>query len=1369
MNKLMLASLIATVLMGCSDFNSASSKTMYDDFIVRDIPDISLSLESGEDTYTYYVIVESQEGHDLSFLLEGNPEWISIDQETGVIQVDLARATTGEHKFTVVVTNGEVTNSQTVTIYISKFTADLDNASPVIASIPVISARANHKTTFQVIASDANLNDVLTYHLGSMPDFMSIDPMTGLITIEAVDSDIGSYPLTVKVSDGNTATTAHSSVNVTLAEAPLPDLDNNAPMVEDIPMIVVTAGKTASQRIHARDLDNQVLTYSLSEASDWIQVDNNSGLIVATPTMSNLGTHTFNAIVTDGVIDVSRSFDVKVSLSADAPEVNYPPQVAMIPTLPIQASMTETYRVHAADGNDDELTYSLSGGGAWASIDAKTGVLTFTPNNEHINTHDLTVTVSDGKSDTSVSFQVIVVPYSGILDPVEYAMNTGNHALATEAQILEYTLKKLDDDVANSTRIVQQLYEGVGNLTWNPSHDSMFISGYLSDNGNVQILKGNINAAGEESSVNLGIVGERTNGHRYAYLTGNPLGVYGGTDGNAGLDKFTKNLMEWLIKEDKPSLNVVVAQIPNAGYFPHYRKMKEWLDIYYPDSYTINSHKECDYENLTTCLVEKKPDLVIISSDDYLEQGEGSLMLAYDYIKRNSVPMLFASYGRDAKSMNGPFLSDIGVFSVENNYWQKYRIENGSVEDVTPTIDARASLIQKFINQDFDTSAMNVCTIEVINCTGDTFMEEFRDSADIFRSNVTAIDAKDVDVFQEDGYEITKLSLLLSDKYRSEIDYPILHSDPVNWYKALFADWVVSYARDSNRAQPDLGEYITDTKNVVKGDSAHYAYPETVSASQVSSVPYPNQWTATGWYALPGAPITLTRTGDDSHDVLVRLHYARLKTNRVHETKQFTKPVELTTTRIEVPVKGSVTFTTPYGAAIYLQHNGGMESQIEAEGVALHPTITDFSDDEQITTFENTIDNTELPHVDLKTFGAELHMRRDRFTGAIGDIYTDTKALLKGISEDHLETVYSLAAFKVQGKTLEESVAPWTMDVCQGKFGAEDCTDETLHARAIIQHANYDQHAQCGIGCAGNPWDSGESVSPRGWLDNHELGHNLQTWRLKAGYVSEEQRNSWSRYSDRAGENSNNIFPYYVLWKNWYITDGNTEIIEDGHMNIKDIFYAYQSDVESLTDTNGQRVVYDSRCNVTDTGVTRHEAIWSDNSYAHNNSYRMGFYIQMALRADSLVSVSSKGGKGFDIYPALYLHERIFSRYIGDEATWMANRGRLGFNRFAYETVHGNMKNISGNDFMLVSLSYLTGYDWLPHFELYGLRNSDLAKAQAAEHGIKGKLPMGMYVLEEDLPGANVSQGLTFLTLGHDLEGVTWPRDNSSPISCGTK
>ena len=59
-----------------------------------------------------------------------------------------------------------------------------------------------------------------------------------------------------------------------------------------------------------------------------------------------------------------------------------------------------------------------------------------------------------------------------------------------------------------------------------------------------------------------------------------------------------------------------------------------------------------------------------------------------------------------------------------------------------------------------------------------------------------------------------------------------------------------------------------------------------------------------------------------------------------------------------------------------------------------------------------------------------------------------------------------------------------------------EVSDASLHTRSIIQHANYDQNAHCGSGCSGNPWDAAWNISPTGWGDNHELGHNLQTNRL---------------------------------------------------------------------------------------------------------------------------------------------------------------------------------------------------------------------------------------------------------------------------------
>ncbi|QYJ75797.1 hypothetical protein K0H79_02050 [Shewanella sp. FJAT-52076] len=66
---------------------------------------------------------------------------------------------------------------------------------------------------------------------------------------------------------------------------------------------------------------------------------------------------------------------------------------------------------------------------------------------------------------------------------------------------------------------------------------------------------------------------------------------------------------------------------------------------------------------------------------------------------------------------------------------------------------------------------------------------------------------------------------------------------------------------------------------------------------------------------------------------------------------------------------------------------------------------------------------------------------------------------------------------------------------------------------------------------------------------------------------------------------------------------------------------------------------------------------------------------------------------------------------------------------------------------------------------ILGLRYSSLAATQAQANATKGSLPMGMYVLETDLPPANMSEGLNFLPLSLSDASTQW-RDGSSPASC---
>ncbi len=1378
LNKLILSSLIAATLIGCNGGSSDEGGATINPNkpVVNEIPTIALALDASGFLYQYKVEATDPNGDDLSFSVEDTPEWISIDSATGVISVDLTTAEPGTYTFNVLISDGENISKRTVQLHVALFTADLDNASPVVTQIPQLQAKTNYVSTFQIAATDPNSEDALSYSLSAAPDWISIEPTSGLVTMSPKAGDEGEMSFTIKVADGNTETPAAASVMVSYHINPeTPDFENNAPIVDVIPLILAKTDRVVGERIKARDIDGDILTYSIGGNPSWVTVDQN-GLIQVKAGEGQVGNHIFNAIVTDGVIDVSRSFQVKVELAETVPN-NLPPSIQVIPTLNVDTETTLTYRVKAADANDDTLTFSLARQPEWASIDAKSGALSVSPSIWDDGTYVFDVVVSDGELEAKRSMTIVVKRVASA-NPMTQALATGDHSLVTEEQLLDYAALKLSDEAKQSKAIVEQLYKGVEYLTWNPSQHSKIIYGFSSKNRNTRVLVGNKHSNGSNANATFGLVGEKLSGQRYAYFGATTLSSVPHAPSNTfndEIDQFSKNLFAWLLNTQNTSftaenkINIVLSQMGDT-----YWAVVSWLEATYPEALLINSNGACDDDMLKACLDGKGVDLVIIGNEDFTTEQEQDFRDGYQYMEDHQIPFYAASKTHHIHSNSHHVIyDDIGISSIDTNWWDQTQAVDLTTDNILPIVDKRVDLLNNFKNASFDASALSACDTNFLSCTDAKLANTFKTGADLLRGEILYFDKKGIDIFSTKGVELTKAAILLGDKYRQGIDYPISRSESNEWFKAMYADWTVSYARAGNRAQPDLGNYVADNSDVVKGENAHYLYPETVTISQESSVGSEHQWTTTGWYALPGKPVTITRAGDDVHSIAVRLYYGRDKTNRAHEGT-YRKHLEMSHIRLTIPAKGSVTFSTPYGAPIYIQHWGSnngkpLSSSLTATGVAEHPSITDFSDPKQLERFEKLLNGTQLPHVDLKAPASEQHLRRDRFTGSINDMYPTVQALLTGIQRDHTEAIYSLAALKVQGKTLEQSTPAEVMTLCKEKFGAEDCTDERLHTRSGIQHANYDQNAQCGIGCAGNPWDSGYHISPRGWLDNHEMGHNFQTHLLGAAYVSEENRNNWASYARRDGENSNNIFPYYVLWKGYYVTDGVTETILDSHTNSKDIFYAFMSDAANLTNANGDRVIYYPGCSVAATGKTRHESIWSGNGYAENNSYRMSFYIQMALRADNLtMSDGSVLNTGFDIFPLLYQHARIYAKYAGNEAQWLASREKLGFGLFDHSTPHGAVGAISGNDFMLVSLSYMTGYDWTSHFELFGLRNSDLAKQQAAAHSIeKGALPMGMYVLETDLPKLEMTDELSFLALSSDNAVTLWTRDNSTPVNCG--
>jgi len=82
---------------------------------------------------------------------------------------------------------------------------DSSNTVPLITSSPVLYANENQAYSYPIIASDPDYKDTITYSLITAPAFLSIDSNTGIISGTPVQTDIGSYTVTARVTDSKGA------------------------------------------------------------------------------------------------------------------------------------------------------------------------------------------------------------------------------------------------------------------------------------------------------------------------------------------------------------------------------------------------------------------------------------------------------------------------------------------------------------------------------------------------------------------------------------------------------------------------------------------------------------------------------------------------------------------------------------------------------------------------------------------------------------------------------------------------------------------------------------------------------------------------------------------------------------------------------------------------------------------------------------------------------------------------------------------------------------------------------------------------------------------------------------------------------------
>ncbi|MDX1995856.1 MAG: putative Ig domain-containing protein [bacterium] len=376
------------------------------------------------------IAAQDADNNTLTYSTTGLPDGLTINTSTG--QISGTPTSAGTSSVTVNVSdNGSPSESASVSFSWTVNAAPA-NTPPVVTNPGNQTSTANVAITpLQIVASDT-AGQTLTYNANGLPDGLSINSETGVIS--GAPNAAGTTSVTVTVSDNGTPSESASvSFSWTVNAAPP---SNTPPVVVNPGNQTSTAGQAITPlQIVASDTTGQTLSYNANGLPDGLSISATTGLISGTPTAA--GTSSVTVTVSDnGTPSESASVSFSWTVNA-APPSNTPPVVVNPGNQTSTAGQAITpLQIAASDTAGQTLTYTVSGLPNGLSINSGTGVINGTPT--AAGTSSVTVTVRDNAStpaSTSVNFSWTVSPpqttCGGLLQEAESAQLGGNFVVAS--------------------------------------------------------------------------------------------------------------------------------------------------------------------------------------------------------------------------------------------------------------------------------------------------------------------------------------------------------------------------------------------------------------------------------------------------------------------------------------------------------------------------------------------------------------------------------------------------------------------------------------------------------------------------------------------------------------------------------------------------------------------------------------------------------------------------------------------------------------------------------------------------------------------------------------------------------------------------
>ncbi len=761
----------------------------------------------------------------------------------------------------------------------------------------------------------------------------------------------------------------------------------------------------------------------------------------------------------------------------------------------------------------------------------------------------------------------------------------------------------------------------------------------------------------------------------------------------------TKLITTLLPSENDGTTTIVFAFEDVGGY------ARSWFKEQFPQAIIERCRFPYEYSNLVefkACIA--KSDLLFIGKtpDANIEKT-----ISYDEIAAAIQAQLAAGSNiymeHDNHEHKNDFITALApIFGIAfpyqlGNYWQELTMKARSIADMK-AYQGEVVLLERLWQQNFTQVELSVCGN--YHCPeSQQLTEELLRISDWWKESLNAIDitaSKSLFVADaQDEMDIVKLQVLLGDRLRQTIQYPVNpHDDFQAFSVAYLADHLNFYHREYAPMQPDLGDFVYQHDATAKLDSqalVEQLSAQSITVNYVSQLDKEYELTRlTGYYLMPGDRIRLTRIDSNSGEVYALINsQARGNTHEYKVSNQgvsdYQRPLYLQSPAFPLPVGESVVLSTPYGGALLIEQPiGDSAISIAIEGAYAYPFLEDFNESQQVANFTAELASNPIKWLGIKTDFVEINAPKDLIETTLNNppYQGDVKQYMEDIWQYLFKGAYELAGYvdsDMDGSDrLNQTVG--VINTCQRL--AWDCRDSNIHRKPKVQRINVDYNPRCGAACSGNPFDV-TGLNPVGRLESHELGHELQRERM---HIIDRSGNRTT------SETTNLLFERYKAWQYY---QGKQE-----------------ADKSSINEIRGRNSFLMLQCAQRSSNIfdTMQAVLWQPSGDYTNVAERLNFYGQLVIKADR--EQATLGFIGWDIITLIYKHDRLLSdasRNTNSTAR-RAKLDALGFSLYsASETAL-----IDGNDYLLIVTSILFKQDMTAYFTAWGIPLSDKAKQQVA-------------------------------------------------------